>query len=56
MIAALIPDLASWSPAEKKALLEIIRAKSGSDEMRYLHLVQAHQRLREALLRLGSKV
>ena len=56
MIAALIPDLASWSPAEKKALLEIIRAKSGSDEMRYLHLLQAHQRLREALLRLGSKV
>lgn len=56
MIAALIPDLASWSPAEKKALLEIIRAESGSDEMRYLHLLQAHKRLREALLRLGSKV
>jgi hypothetical protein len=56
MIAALIPELASWIPSEKQALQEIVRAKSGSDEMRYLHLLQGHRRLRETLLRLGSKV
>ena len=56
LISALIPDLRSWSPSEKRALLEIIRAKSGPDEMRYLHLLQAHGRLREALLSLGSKL
>ncbi len=55
MVTALIPELASWSVAEKKHLLDIIRAKLGSDEMRYLHLLQDHARLRAALLRLGSK-
>ncbi len=55
MVTALIPELASWSVAEKKHLLDIIRAKLGSDEMRYLHLLQNHARLRAALLRLGSR-
>ena len=55
MVTALIPELASWSVAEKKHLLDIIRAKLGSDEMRYLHLLQDHARLRAVLLRLGSK-
>lgn len=54
MVAALIPELASWTADEKRHLLEIIHAKSGFDEMRYLHLLQQHIRLREALLRLGS--
>ena len=55
MIAELIPELGSWSRGENKALREIIRAKTGSDEMRYLHLLQGHGRLREALLKLGSE-
>jgi hypothetical protein len=54
MVAALIPELASWTLDEKRHLLDIIYAKSGSDEMRYLHLLQQHTRLREALLRLAS--
>ena len=54
MLTALIPDLARWSPAEKKLLLEIIHAKSAPNEMRYLRLLQKHSRLREALLKLGS--
>lgn len=54
MLASLISDLSSWSRAEKDALRTIIRAKSASDEMRYLHLLQGHTRLRETLLRLGS--
>jgi hypothetical protein len=56
MVAALIPELRSWSSLEKNALLQVIRAKSGADEMHYLHLLQAHSRLRAAMLRLGSKV
>ncbi len=56
MLATLLPDLASWSIVEKKGLAEIIQAKSGSDEMRYLHLLQAHSKLRDSLLKLGSRV
>ncbi len=55
MIGALIPELPSWSAAEKKGLREIIRAKSSAGEMLYLHLLQRHQRLRGELLKLGSK-
>ena len=51
---ALIPDLPAWTDAEKHALLQIIRAKSKPDEMQYLRLTQRHDRLREALLKLGS--
>jgi hypothetical protein len=56
MIAALIPELRSWSSLEKNALLQIIQAKSTLNEMRYLHLLQGHTRLRVAMLRLGSKI
>jgi hypothetical protein len=55
MIGCLIPGLRSWSATEKEGLLEIIRTKSNANEMRYLHLLQGHGRLREAFLKLGSK-
>ncbi len=48
------PQLTKWTLAEKQALLEIIRAKAAPDETVYLHLLQQHQRLREAVLSLGS--
>ncbi len=50
----LIPDLARWSGAEKKAAIEVVRAKVGRDETRYLRLSQRHARLRASLIRLGS--
>jgi hypothetical protein len=50
---ALVRDLASWKREEKDALVRIIRAKAGRDEMRYLHLMQRHGRLREVLLKVG---
>jgi hypothetical protein len=53
MIASLIPQLRSWSAEEKHGLFEIVRAKSGRNEMRYLHLLQSHAKLRTAMLRLG---
>ncbi len=47
-------DLRTWTQQDKKSLLEVIRAKSRSDEMLYLHLTPRHERLREAFLSLGS--
>jgi hypothetical protein len=55
MLATLLPDLASWNTVEKKSFAEIIRAKSGADEMRYLHLLQTNDKLRDSLLKLGSR-
>ncbi len=55
LVLALIPDLPHWTADEKERLVEIIRAKSAPDEMRYLRLTQHHSRLRGALLRLGLR-
>jgi hypothetical protein len=52
---AQIPDLSLWSAKEKQDAIKIVRAQAGPDEMRYLRLTQKHSRLREELLRLGSK-
>jgi len=54
LVLALIPDLERWSAPEKRAAAAIIRAKAGPDEARYLRLLQAHPRLRQAVLELGS--
>jgi len=54
MVMSLVPEAKSWTAAEKRALIEIIRAKAGRDEMRYLHLLQRHDKVRAAMLRLGS--
>lgn len=43
-----------WLRQEKDALVRLIRAKPKRDEMDYLHLTQQHERLRDALLALGS--
>lgn len=53
-ILALIPDLPRWSAEERAGVREIIRAKAGRSEQRYLRLLARHHRLRRALLRLGS--
>jgi len=54
LILQLIPDLESWSEAEKQAVVKIIRAKAGVDETGYLRRLQRHQRLRASLIGLGS--
>jgi len=54
LVLALISDLSSWKREEKDALVEIVRAKAKPDEMLYLHLSQRHEKLRDALLKLGS--
>ena len=51
---SLVRDLKRWKPDEKHLLVEIIRAKAGPTETRYLRLLEQHARLRGALLELGS--
>jgi hypothetical protein len=54
LVLALIPDLARWTREEKRAVLAIIRAKAGRDELRYLRLLRRHPRLRRAIIALGT--
>jgi hypothetical protein len=54
LVLALIPDLARWTPAEKRAVSAMVRAKAALEEARYLRLLQRHGRLRAAWLKLGS--
>ena len=54
MVLSLVPEVKSWTAAEKRSLAEIIRAKSGPDEMRYLRLLQRPGKLRAVMLGLGS--
>ena len=55
LVLDLIPDLARWSPQEKRDLVAVIRAKAGRNEAAYLRRMQRHRRLREALIELGSR-
>ncbi len=54
LVLADVPGLHAWTREEKEDLVRIIRAKGKRDEMLYLHLTQRHERLRKALLTLGS--
>jgi hypothetical protein len=49
-----IPELRGWNKKDKEELIRLIRAKAMPDEMLYLQLTQRNDRLRRALLRLGS--
>ncbi len=50
-----IAGLPRWTAAEKQAAAAILRAKSGREEDRYLKLLQRHARLRQAMIRMGSR-
>ena len=54
LVLCLIPDLARWSVDEKRGVVNIIRAKAGADEARYLRLLQRHARLRHWIIKIGS--
>jgi hypothetical protein len=54
LILALIPDLQSWTPQEKRDLVKLIQSQATPNEMHYLRETQRHSRLRHTLLRLGS--
>lgn len=54
LLLALVPKLARWSDDEKGALVRLLRAKAGAEEMRYARLMQKHRRLREEIIKIGS--
>lgn len=54
LVMALIPDLPRWTEDEKRAAADIIRARAGTDESRYLRLLQRHSRLRAGIIKIGS--
>jgi hypothetical protein len=55
LVLALIPDLSRWSKEEKSAIRQIVRAKTGTDELRYVRLLQRHLKLRDWLRMIGSR-
>ncbi len=48
-ILVLIPEIARWTRAEKRALVRIIRAKGGRSEAAYVGLLRGHARLARSL-------
>ncbi len=54
LVLALIPDLTEWTNREKKSVVQIIRAKTGTDESGYARLLQGHAKLRAAIIKLGE--
>jgi hypothetical protein len=51
---ALIPGLARWSPAERRAVVEVVRAKGGRSEADFSRAFDRHARLRAAIARLAG--
>lgn len=49
-----IRDIEEWTEQEKQMLLQIIQAKAGGDEGKYLRVMQKHERFRRAVITLGS--
>jgi len=47
--------VARWSVAERRGLVEVIRAKGGRRESDYVHRFNAHRKLRAAILRLSRQ-
>lgn len=54
LLLALVPDLSRWTVEEKAAVVRIIRAKAGADELSYLRLLRKHQRLRREIIKIGA--
>lgn len=50
-----IPNLSRWTLAEKRLLVEIIRAKGGPGEREYVLVMNRHARLKAALEKLASR-
>jgi plasmid stabilization system protein ParE len=54
-VLALIPDLGRWTAEEKGALVSVIRSKAAATEFNYLRRIREHRKLRDAIVRLGSR-
>jgi hypothetical protein len=54
-VLALIPDLGRWTVEEKEALAQVIRSKAAPTEFEYVRRMRKHRKLRDAIVRVGSK-
>jgi len=55
LVAALVPDLAAWPLADRRALVSVMRAKGGGSEMAYARRLDGHRRLRQSLDALAKR-
>ena len=55
-LVVVLPGVEAWSPAEKRALVEVIRAKGGARESEFVRRFDGHRRLRRALRRLAESL
>jgi hypothetical protein len=49
LLVALIPDLDRWPAGARHRLVQVLRAKGGPSEARYVRLLDGHRRLRRSL-------
>ena len=54
-LVLILPGLERWSAAEKRALVEVVRAKGGRREAEFVRRFDRHRRLRDALRRLAIR-
>ncbi|MFH1314742.1 MAG: hypothetical protein ABIJ00_16175 [Candidatus Eisenbacteria bacterium] len=53
-LVVLVDGIKHWSKTDKRALIEVIRAKGGQRESRFVELFNKHRRLQNAILRLSA--
>ena len=49
-----LPGVARWSVANKRALVEVVKAKGGRRESEFVLLFDRHRALQRAMLRLAT--
>lgn len=55
-LVLLLPGIGRWSAAEKRALIDVMRAKGGRRESAFVSAFDAHRKLRAAVLKLAKTV
>ena len=53
-LVTILPGVARWSPAEKRALAAVVRAKGGRRESDFVRLFDRHRKLRRAVAALAK--
>ena len=53
-LVSILPGVARWTPAEKRTLAAVIRAKGGRRESDFVRLFDAHRKLRRAVASLAK--
>jgi len=49
-----LKGIESWSPPQKRALVDVVRAKGGQRESRFVELFDGHRRLQKAIVKLSE--